>query len=41
MNSYGEDGQTEEEKMQVFEGLGLKSDIVLKVKTVSGDISVN
>lgn len=31
MNSYGEDGQTEEEKMQVFESLGLKSDIVLNI----------
>ena len=30
-NSYGEDGQTEEEKMQVFESLGLKSDIVLNI----------
>lgn len=31
MNSYGEDGQSEEEKMQVFENLGLKSDIVLNI----------
>ena len=31
MNSYGEEGQTEEEKMQVFESLGLKSDIVLDI----------
>ena len=31
MNSYGEDGQTEEEKMQVFESLGLKSEIVLNI----------
>ena len=31
MNSYGEKGQTEEEKMQVFENLGLKSDIVLNI----------
>ena len=31
MNSYGEEGQTEEEKMQVFENLGLKSDIVLNI----------
>ena len=31
MNSYGEDGQTEEEKMNVFESLGLKSDIVLNI----------
>ena len=31
MNSYGEDNQTEEEKMQVFENLELKSDIVLKI----------
>lgn len=31
MNSYGENGQTEEEKMQVFESLGLKSDIVLNI----------
>ena len=31
MNSYGEDGQTEEEKMKVFESLGLKSDIVLNI----------
>ena len=31
MNSYGEDGQTEEEKMQAFESLGLKSDIVLNI----------
>ena len=31
MNSYGEDGQTEEEKMKVFESLGLKSDIGLNI----------
>ena len=31
MNSYGEDCQTEEEKMQVFESLGLKSEIVLNI----------
>ena len=31
INSYGEDGQTEEEKMQVFESLGLKSKIVLNI----------
>jgi hypothetical protein len=31
MNSYGEEGQTEEEKMQLFENLGLKSDIVLNI----------
>ena len=31
MNSYGEDGQTEEEKMQAFEKLGLKSDVVLNI----------
>ena len=31
MNSYGEEGQTEEEKMQVFESLGLKSDTVLNI----------
>ena len=31
MNSYGKEGQTEEEKMQVFENLGLKSDIVLNI----------
>ncbi len=31
MNSYGKDGQTEEEKMQAFENLGLKSDIVLNI----------
>ena len=31
MNSYGKGGQTEEEKMQVFESLGLKSDIVLNI----------
>ena len=31
MNSYGEDGQTEEEKMQVFESFGLKSEIVLNI----------
>lgn len=31
MNSYGEEGQTEEEKMKKFESLGLKSDIVLNI----------
>ncbi len=31
MNSYGENGQTEEEKMQEFESLGLKSEIVLNI----------
>ena len=31
MNSYGEENQTEEEKMQIFENLGLKSDIVLNI----------
>ena len=31
MNSYGTEEQTEEEKMQVFENLGLKSDVVLKI----------
>ena len=31
MNSYGEEDQTEEEKMQAFENLGLKSDIVLNI----------
>ena len=31
MNSYGEEGQTEEEKMKEFENLGLKSDIVLNI----------
>ncbi len=31
MNSYGEEGQSEEEKMKVFENLGLKSDVVLKI----------
>jgi len=31
MNSYGTENQTEEEKMQVFENLGLKSDVVLKI----------
>ena len=31
MNSYGEEGQTEEEKMKAFENLGLKSDIVLNI----------
>lgn len=31
MNSYGENGQTEEEKMQLFESLGLKSEIVLNI----------
>ena len=31
MNSYGEKGQTEQEKMQVFENIGLKSDIVLNI----------
>ena len=31
MNSYGEENQTEEEKMAIFENLDLKSDIVLKI----------
>jgi len=31
MNSYGNNDQTEEEKMQVFEKLELKSDIVLNI----------
>ena len=31
INSYGEEGQTEEEKMKEFESLGLKSDIVLNI----------
>ena len=31
MNSYGEEGQTEDEKMKVFENFGLKSDIVLNI----------
>ena len=31
MNSYGTEDQTEEEKMQVFEELELKSDVVLKI----------
>lgn len=31
MDSYGEEGQSEEEKMKVFENLGLKSDVVLKI----------
>ena len=31
INSYGEEGQTEEEKMKAFENLGLKSDIVLNI----------
>ena len=31
MNSYGEEGQSKEEKMKVFEHLGLKSDVVLKI----------
>ena len=31
MNSYGEEGYTEDEKMKVFENLGLKSDIVLNI----------
>ena len=31
MNSYGDEGQTEEEKMQVFEKLGLKSEVVLNI----------
>ena len=34
MNSYGEDCQTEEEKMQVFESLGLKSEIVLYLNKI-------
>ena len=31
MNSYGEEGQTEEEKMKEFENLDLKSEIVLDI----------
>ncbi len=31
MNSYGEENQTEEEKMKIFETLDLKSDIVLDI----------
>ncbi len=31
MNSYGEESQTEDEKMKIFEELDLKSDIVLKI----------
>ena len=31
MNSYGNENQTNEEKMEEFEKLGLKSDIVLKL----------
>ncbi len=31
MSSYGEEGQTEEEKMKAFESLGLKSDIVMNI----------
>ena len=31
MSSYGEEGQTEEEKMAEFEKLGLKSDVVLNI----------
>ncbi|MEE3343786.1 MAG: hypothetical protein VZS44_06830 [Bacilli bacterium] len=31
MNSYGEESQTEDEKMKIFEDLDLKSDIVLKI----------
>ena len=31
MNSYGEENQSEEEKMEIFESLDLKSDIVLKI----------
>ena len=31
MNSYGNEGQTEEEKMAAFESLGLKSEPVLKI----------
>ena len=31
MNSYGNENQTNEEKMQEFERLGLKSDIVLNI----------
>ena len=31
MNSFGAENQTGEEKMQVFEKLGLKSDIVLNI----------
>ena len=31
MNTYGEEGQTEAEKMEVFETLGLKSEAVLNI----------
>ncbi len=31
MNSYGEENQSEEEKMKIFEGLSLKSEVVLKI----------
>ena len=31
MNSYGEAGQNEEEKMKIFESLDLKSDIVMQI----------
>ena len=31
MGSYGEEGQTEEEKMKAFESLGLKSDVVMNI----------
>ena len=31
MNSYGEENQSEEEKMQIFENLSLKSEIVLNI----------
>ena len=31
MESYGEEGQTEDEKMKEFESLDLKSDVVLKI----------
>lgn len=31
MNSYGDSSQTEEEKMQEFEKLGLKSEVVLNI----------
>ena len=31
MGSYGEEGQSEEEKMKAFESLGLKSDVVMNI----------
>ena len=31
MNSYGEEGQSEEEKMKIFENFGLKSEVVLNI----------